>query len=73
MVSAMLSITGVQSSLPVEDSRLSMAPLMMSIPGERMHTGEHERGDDGGRNLLRVRKRVLGFKSGLICTYGTIH
>lgn len=32
VVSAMLSITGVQSSLPVEDTRLSMAPFMMSIP-----------------------------------------
>lgn len=34
VVSAMLSITGVQSSLPVEDTRLSMAPFMMSIPGD---------------------------------------
>ncbi len=35
VVSAMLSMTGVQSSLPVEDMRVSMAPFMMSIPEDK--------------------------------------
>lgn len=45
VVSAILSLTGVQSSLPVEDTRLSMAPLMMSIPedGEKRKKSETER------------------------------
>lgn len=36
VVSAILSMTGVQSSLPVEDRRLSMAPFMMSIPEDKI-------------------------------------
>ncbi len=35
VVSAILSMTGVQSSLPVEDKRLSMAPFMMSMPEDK--------------------------------------
>lgn len=35
VVSAILSMTGVQSSLPVEDIRVSMAPFMMSIPEDK--------------------------------------
>lgn len=37
VVSAILSMTGVQSSLPVEDRRVSMAPFMMSIPADKSH------------------------------------
>lgn len=39
VVSAMLRMTGVQSSFPVEDSRLSIAPFMMSIPEDRQGDG----------------------------------
>lgn len=34
VVSAILKVTGVQSSLPVEDRRFSKAPFMTSIPEE---------------------------------------
>lgn len=37
VVSAILNMTGVQSSLPVEDSRLSMAPFITSIPEDKAH------------------------------------
>lgn len=35
VVSAILRMTGVQSSFPVDDKRLSMAPFIMSIPRDR--------------------------------------
>lgn len=42
VVSAILSMTGVQSSLPVEDRRLSMAPFMMSIPEDKIEQRDRE-------------------------------
>lgn len=39
VVSAMLRMTGVQSSFPAEDRRLSIAPLMTSIPEDRQGEG----------------------------------
>lgn len=51
VVSAMLRMTGVQSSFPVEDSRLSIAPFMMSIPEDRQ-------GDGAVREVFRIHRWV---------------
>lgn len=59
VVSAILSITGVQSSLPVEETRLSMAPLMMSIPGDK--TQESLNKESEWRNSLQRKKRKVCF------------
>lgn len=53
VVSAMLRMTGVQSSFPVEDSRLSIAPFMMSIPEDRQGDG--------------AVREVSGFTDGFQC------
>lgn len=65
VVSAILRTTGVQSSLPVEDTRLSMAPFMMSIPENKHKIVQlkHHRGD---KCLVMC---VLGFTF----TYRTSH
>lgn len=56
VVSAILNMTGVQSSLPVEDRRVSTAPLMMSIP------------EDETQERLRVRQSVMDFITGCVVT-----
>ena len=43
VASSTLRMAGVQSSFPVEESRVSMAPLIMSIPAQECHNRERER------------------------------
>lgn len=66
VVSAILSMTGVQSSLPVEDTRLSMAPLMMSIPGDKTQETVN-RGIHGCRMSCQV---CMGFTESSVLPMG---